>query len=68
MLNLTNMLRAPMRDYEVTLHRKACLDAHQSARKRVAYVRAINADEAKRTAEKQPGNAAFKAMSARVVQ
>lgn len=68
MLNLTHMLRAPMRDYEVTMHRKACLDANQAARKCVAYVRAIDAAEAKRAAEKLPGRAAFKAMSAREVK
>lgn len=68
MLNLTHMLRAPLRDYEVTMQRKACLNAEQSARKCVAYVRAINAAEAKRAAEKLPGKGAFKAMSAREVQ
>lgn len=68
MLNLTHMLRAPMRDYEVTMHRKACLEANQSARKCVAYVRAIDGAEAKRAAEKLPGKSAFKAMSAREIR
>lgn len=68
MLNLTHMIPVPERDFEVTMNRKACLNAEQSARKCVAYVRAINAAEAKRAAEKLPGKAAFKAMSAREVQ
>lgn len=67
MLNFTNMIPVPERDFEVTMHRKACLDANQLARKCIAYVRAINAAEAKRAAEKQPGKSAFKAMSAREV-
>jgi len=68
MLNLTNMLRAPMHDYEVTMDRKACLNANESARKCIAYVRAVNAAEAKQAAEKLPGKSAFKAMSAKEVK
>lgn len=68
MLNLAHMLRAPMRDFEVAMTRKACLNANESARKCVVYVRAINAAEAMTLAAKQPGRAAFKAMSAREVK
>lgn len=68
MLNLSHLMRAPVRDFEVTMHRKACLNANQAARKCVVYVRAINPDDAKKTADKLPGKSAFKAMSARVIK
>lgn len=65
MLNLTNMMRAPLRHFEVSMTRKACLNANESARQCVAYVQAIDAREAMRLAERLPHRAAFKAMSAR---
>lgn len=68
MLNLSNMLQAPVRDFEVTMHRKACLNANESARKCIVFVRAIDAKEAKKAAERLPQKRAFKAMSARVVK
>lgn len=68
MLNLTNMVRAPVRDFEVTMHRRASLNDAQNARKCVAYVRAINADEAKMLANRLPDKQAFKAKSAREVK
>lgn len=53
------------RDFEVTMHRKACVNANQAARKRIAYVRAVSPDAAKQAAEAKPENSAFRAMSAR---
>lgn len=66
MLNLHGMLKAPMRAWEVTMHRKACLNAEQSARKCIAYVQAMNADDALKVAARLPGKAAFKPVSARL--
>ncbi len=65
MLDLSHLMRAPVRDFEVVMHRKATLNANQAARKCVVYVRAIDAREAKQAAERLPGKRAFKAMSAR---
>lgn len=67
MLNLTNMLRAPLRNFEVTMTRKACLNANQSARKCIAYVRAEDQSAAIKAAEKLRDKAAFRAVSARLV-
>jgi len=61
--NLTNMVRAPIYDFEVMMHRNRSLNAVQNARKRIAYVKAHNADEAKRDAAKK--NPEFIAVSAR---
>ena len=63
MLNLTNMVRAPLYDFEVMLHRNRTLNAAQNARRRIAYVKAHNADEAKKAAAKK--NPEFIAVSAR---
>jgi len=63
MLNLTNMVRAPLYDFEVMLHRKRTLNAAQNARRRIAYVKAHNADEAKKDAARK--NPEFIAVSAR---
>ena len=68
MLNLQHLMRAPLRNFEVTMHRRACLNANQAARKCIAYVRAINADDAKKLADRLPDKQAFKAMSAREVR
>lgn len=68
MLNLSHLMRAPLRHYEVTMHRKACLNANEGARKCIAYVRATNSDEAKKVAEKLADKAAFKSMSAKEVK
>lgn len=62
-LNLHNMVKAPIYDFEVTLHRKRSLNAAQNARKRIAYVQAHNPDEAKKAAARK--NPEFIAVSAR---
>lgn len=67
MLNLSNLMRAPLRDYEVSMTRKACLNANEASRKCVVYVRAVDEKEAMHLASRLPHRAAFKAMSARVV-
>lgn len=59
MLNLHGMLKAPMRDYEVSMQRKHTTNECQNVRKRIAYVRAPNEAEAKRQAERK--HPAFKA-------
>ncbi len=46
-------------NWEVYLKRKACVDDAQSARKKVAYVAANNAEEAKAIALAKPENRAF---------
>lgn len=46
-------------NWEVSLKRKACVDDAQSARKKVAYVIAKNAEEAKAIALAKPENRAF---------
>lgn len=59
MLNLSELMKAPIYDFEVSMQRKATTNEEQNARRRVEYVRAHNEAEAKRQAErKQP---AFKA-------
>ena len=68
MLNLAHLMHAPLRDFEVSMTRKGCLNANEAARKCVVYVRAANAGEAKAAAERLPHRAAFKAMSAREVK
>ncbi len=67
MLNPSKLMRAPVRDFEVSMTRKACLNANESARKCVVYVRAVDVKEAMQIAGRLPHRAAFKAMSARVV-
>lgn len=68
MLNLQHLMRAPLRDFEVTMHRRPTLNAGQNCRKCVAYVRATNADEAKKLADRLPDKQAFKSVSAREVR
>lgn len=45
--------------FEVFLKRKACVDAAQSARKKVAYVEARDIEQAKAVALKRAENQAF---------
>lgn len=52
-LNLHNMVKAPVYHFEVTMSRCITANAYQNSRKRIAYVRAHNPDEAKREAKKQ---------------
>lgn len=52
MLNLTNMVRAPLYNFEVFMVRNRSLNAAENARKRIAYVQASNAEDAKREAKK----------------
>lgn len=52
-LNLTNMVRAPLYNFEVFMVRNRSLNAAENARKRIAYVQASNADDAKREAKKK---------------
>lgn len=66
MLNLAGMTRAPLYSFEVHMDRKRSLNAAQNARKRVEYVTAHNAEDAKKmAARKQPE---FIAVSARRVR
>lgn len=51
-LNLTNMVRAPLYNFEVFMVRNRSLNAAENARKRIAYVQASNAEDAKREAKK----------------
>ena len=53
MLNLTNMVRAPLYNFEVFMVRNRSLNAAENARKRIAYVQASNAEDAKREAKRQ---------------
>ena len=53
MLNLTNMVRATLYNFEVFMVRNRSLNAAENARKRIAYVQASNADDAKREAKKK---------------
>lgn len=53
MLNLTNMVRAPIYNFEVFMVRNHCMNAVENARRRIAYVQASNADDAKREAKKK---------------
>ena len=52
-LNLTNMVRAPLYNFEVFMVRSRSLNAVENSRKRMAYVKASNADDAKREAKRQ---------------
>ena len=52
-LNLTNMVKAPLYNFEVFMVRNRSLNAAENARKRIAYVKASNADDAKREAKKK---------------
>ena len=52
-LNLTNMVRAPLYNFEVFMVRNRSLNAAENARKRIAYVQASNAEDAKREAKKK---------------
>lgn len=65
MLNLTNMVKAPVRNWEVTMHLRTSMNAAQNARKRIENVQAIDEKEAKTIANKRRPE--FKAMSARTV-
>lgn len=53
MLNLTNMVKAPLYNFEVFMVRNRSLNAAENARKRIAYVQASNAEDAKREAKKK---------------
>ena len=53
MLNLTGLVRAPAYHWEVHMDRKRSASERQNARRRVAYVVAPNADDAKKAAAKQ---------------
>ena len=64
-LNLTNMVKAPIYNFDVFMVRSASLNAVQNARKRIAYVSASNADDAKREAKRK--HPEFRAESARRV-
>jgi len=63
----SNATSALAYEFEVTMHRKENINAYQSARKCIAYVRAANAAEALAVAEMQAGKAAFKSISAKRV-
>ena len=52
-LNLTNMVRAPLYNFEVFMVRSRGMNAVENSRKRMAYVKASNADDAKREAKRQ---------------
>lgn len=65
MLNLTNMVRAPSYQFRVEMERKLGMNATENARKRMVYVRASSADDAKKEAKRQ--HPEFFAQSARKV-
>lgn len=65
MLNLHNMVKAPVYHFEVQMERKKCLNANQNARRRMEYVKAHNADEAKKAAQRLRPE--FVAVSARKI-
>lgn len=65
MLNLTNMVKAPIYSWEVAMDRCRSINAYQNSRSRIAYVKAHNADEAMKAAKKQ--HPQFKPTSARKV-
>ena len=50
---MTNMVKAPIYNFEVFMVRNRSLNAAENARKRIAYVQASNADDAKREAKKK---------------
>ena len=52
-LNLTNMVKAPAYSYEVFMVRSRGMNAVENSRKRMAYVKASNADDAKQEAKRQ---------------
>ena len=52
MLNMHNMVKAPSYSYEVFMVRSRGMNAVENSRKRMAYVKASNADDAKREAKK----------------
>lgn len=52
MLNMTNMVKAPIYNFEVFMVRNRSLNSAENARKRIAYVQASNAEDAKREAKK----------------
>lgn len=52
-LSLTNMVRAPIYDFQVFMIRNHGMNAVQNARKIMVYVKASNADDAKREAKKK---------------
>lgn len=64
-LNMTNMIRAPIYDFQVFMVRNKSLNAVENARKRMVYVRASNVDDAKKEARRQ--HPEFFAQSARKV-
>jgi hypothetical protein len=68
MLNPSATTRAVVHDFEVTMHRKACLNANEAARKCIVFVRATDVGEAKKAADRLPHKRAFMAMSARQVK
>lgn len=53
MLNLTNMVKAPLYNFEVFMVRCLSHNAYQNSRKRIAYVKAPNEKDALRAAKKQ---------------
>ena len=48
-----NIVKAPSYSYEVFMVRSHGMNAVENSRKRMAYVKASNADDAKREAKKQ---------------
>lgn len=67
MLNFAGLMSAKI-NFEVYLKRKHCLNANESARRRVVHVRASDVGEAKRIALAMPENSAFVAESVREVR
>lgn len=53
------------RHYEVTMHRRKCLNESQAIRKCIAYVEATSPEEACKIAERRTDKQAFKSISAR---
>lgn len=53
MLSLTNMVRAPVYSWEVSMQRCTTSNERENARRRIAYVKASNETDAKREAKRQ---------------
>lgn len=53
MLNMTNMVKAPMYDFQVFMVRNRTLNAAEAARSRMVYVKASNSDDAKKEGKRQ---------------
>lgn len=68
MLNLTNVARAPMLNFEVHLARKQTENDFQNARRRVEHVKARDQYEARDIALAMPQNKAFRVINTKEIR